>query len=141
MNEISEIAIESSRHAVWAALTTPEFVKRWQFGATLLTAWQVGGEIRFRSEWEGKVFEQWGTVLAFEPESHIRYSLFAPRPGLEDLPENYFIMDYRLEESDGGVKLLIAQEDARPRADGLQLQKQDGSNPVLTALKNLVEGS
>jgi len=37
-----------------------------------------------------------GTVLEFTPYTSLRYSLFAPRPGMEDKPENYFTMSYSL---------------------------------------------
>ena len=77
-------------------LTKPALVKLWQYGSDLITNWEVGSIIRFRTEWEGKVFEQWGEVLEVKPPELLKYSLFAPRPGLEDKPENYFIMSYVL---------------------------------------------
>lgn len=61
-----------------------------------MTTWEVGSSIEFVTAWEGQVFKQWGNVLAVIPNELIRYSLFAPRPGLEDKPENYFIMHYVL---------------------------------------------
>jgi hypothetical protein len=45
-----------------------------------------------------KVYKQWGKVFDFLPYNLIRYSLFAHRPGLEDTPENYFVMSYILKE-------------------------------------------
>jgi hypothetical protein len=45
--------------------------------------------------------EQWGTVLEFTPTQKLSYSLFAPRPGLEDKPENYFEMIYSLTSENG----------------------------------------
>ena len=86
----------ASPEAVWTALTEPEFVERWQYGSVLVTDWSVGGPIRFTTKWEGQTLEQWGTVLAFQPPTMVRYSLFAPRPDLADVPENYFTMTYEL---------------------------------------------
>jgi hypothetical protein len=57
---------------------------RWQYGSELITTWNVGSNVVFRNEWDGKIFEQKGAVLEFVPESHLKYSLFFPRPGLED---------------------------------------------------------
>ena len=74
----------------------PEFVKLWQYGSDLLTTWEVGSEIKFRTEWEDKVYEQRGKFLEVRLNEIVKYSLFAPRPNLEDKPENYFIMSYVL---------------------------------------------
>jgi hypothetical protein len=63
--------------------------------------------------------------------------LFAPRPGLEDKPENYFIMKYILTEEDGQTKLEIIQEDNRPNA--VQEEPQGEKNPVLQSLKKIAE--
>ncbi len=136
---ISSITIFASPEKVWQALTQPEMVKRWQFGSDLKTTWDIDSPIEFATEWNGKVFRQWGTVLEFEPEKQLSYELFAPRPDLEDKPENYFVMKYVLTESDGKTKLEITQEDNRPGA--VQEAPQQDENPVLKALKDLVEGN
>jgi len=115
----------------------PELVKKWQYGSDLITDWKLGSEIRFRTEWEGKVFEQWGKVLELLPYHTIKYSLFAPRPGLEDKAENYFVMIYLLNEKESHTILEIIQEDQRPGAK--QEEPQGEENPILNALKSLIE--
>ncbi|KFF07538.1 SRPBCC family protein [Flavobacterium reichenbachii] len=134
---ISTIVLNAPVQKVWNALTQPELVKQWQYGSELLTDWKIDHEIRFRNEWEGQVFEQWGTVLEVIPNQKIKYSLFFPRPGLEDKPENYFIMSYLLSEENQKTKLEIIQEDNRPGA--VQEKPQDEENPILQALKTVVE--
>ncbi|MDR9854964.1 SRPBCC family protein [Paenibacillus sp. VCA1] len=138
---ISRIRINASTEKVWEALTDPEQVKQWQYGSILLTDWQEGGEIRFRNEWEGQVFEQWGKVLEIIPHELIRYSLFAPRPGLEDKPENYFIMSYILSEEGGSTLLRIEQEDNRPGATQEVRESEEDEQSVLGMLKKLVEAT
>ncbi|WP_426483513.1 SRPBCC family protein [Flavobacterium sp. 2] len=134
---ISTIVLNAPIEKVWNALTKPELVKQWQYGSNLVTNWEKGTEIRFRNEWEGQVFEQWGTVLEVIPNQKISYSLFFPRPGLEDKPENYFIMNYVLSEENQKVKLEIIQEDNRPGA--VQEESQGEENPILQGLKALIE--
>jgi uncharacterized protein YndB with AHSA1/START domain len=80
----SVVNINAPLQKVWDALTKPELVKQWQYGSKLITDWKPGSSIRFVTEWDGKVFEQWGTVVEVIPMKSIQYSLFAPRPGLED---------------------------------------------------------
>lgn len=134
---ISTTILNASIEEVWNALTKPELVKQWQYGSELITDWKTGNEIRFRNEWEGQVFEQWGSILEIVPNQKIKYSLFFPRPELEDKPENYFIMSYILSEESNKVKLQIIQEDNRPGA--VQEEPQGDENPILQSLKTLVE--
>ena len=136
----STVTINASASKVCDALTKPDLVKEWQYGSQLVTDWQVGRPIRFRSEWEGHIFEQWGTVLEFEPHRVVRYSLFAPRPGLEDTPENYFVMSYALEDDVNGTTLSVIQEDNRPRAEARASDEEEGQG-ALQGLKALVEQS
>lgn len=133
----STVRIEAGPAAVWAVVTEPEHVRKWQYGSVLSTDWKVSSPIRFTSEWEGQTFEQWGTVLDFDPPSRLSYSLFAPRPDLEDRPENYFTMTYRLEPVDGGTVLTITQED--PREAGNADGTVETDNPVLVALREVAE--
>jgi uncharacterized protein YndB with AHSA1/START domain len=133
---ISKVSINAPAARVWAALTEPELVKQWQFGSVLSTDWHAGSPIVFRTEWEGTVFEQKGTVLEFEPDKLARYTLFAPRPDLTDSPENYFTMTYLLEEKDGKTTLSIIQDDPRPQSE----PSDEGDSGILNGLKKLVEG-
>lgn len=134
----SSIVINAPAAQVWDALTNPELVKQWQYGSQLLTDWQVSNPIRFRSEWQGQVFEQWGTVLEVEPERLARYSLFAPRPDLEDMPKNYFMMSYVLTLEPNGTVLTVIQEDNRPGVETNPSEDED-DNGILAGLKALVE--
>ena len=136
---LSQITILAPPARVWTAITRPEWVKQWQFGADLSTDWQVGSPILFRNEWEGQVFEQKGTILALEPGRSVSYTLFFARPGLEDQPENYFTMTYLLEDTIGGTLLTIRQDD--PRSQDPQPQAEEGENAILEGLKKLVESS
>lgn len=141
----SRIWIDAPREVVWAVLTDPAHVKAWQYGSDLQTDWLPGSSIRFVVEWEGGSFEQWGSVVSFEPPAQLSYTLFAPRPDLEDLPENYFTMTYVLAEAAGGTELSIVQHDPRPRADagessdGADESGDDAENPILLALRQHAE--
>ena len=134
---ISRISIDGPVDKVWEALTKPELIKKWQYGSELVTDWKVGSSIRFKSEWEGQIFEQWGTILEFEKNEKLKYNLFAPRPDLEDKPENYFEMEYKLIKKGETTLLEIIQEDNRPGAKQEKIQGEE--NPVLKNLKEIIE--
>ena len=136
---ISTIIIKAPVQKIWETLTKPELVKQWQYGSELITDWKVGNDIKFRSEWEGKIFEQWGKVLEWRPNVLIKYNLFAPRPDLEDKPENYFVMSYVLTDEKTHTKLEIIQEDNRPGS--VQAEPQGEENPILQSLKNIAESN
>jgi uncharacterized protein YndB with AHSA1/START domain len=132
----SAVTINAPREVVWATVTLPEHVRRWQYNSEVTTDWIVGHPIRFSAEWQGQTFEQWGTVLEFDGPSRLRYSLFAPRPGLEDLPENYFTMTYELTDVEHGTRVTFIQEDPRETDD---VEDDDEDNPVLIALRDVAE--
>ena len=134
----STIKIAAPARKVWLALTVPALVKQWQYGSDLLTTWEVGAPIVFRNEWNGQVFEQKGSVLEFSPTTRLKYSLFFPRPDVEDIPENYFFMIYELAESEGVTSLLVRQEDPRGSPPTESSSAEEGPN-VLASLKELVE--
>ena len=133
----STILINATKQKVWDALTKPELVKKWQYGSDVITDWKVGSEIRFSVVWENKVFDQWGKILEVIQNELIKYSLFFPRPDLEDKEENYFIMSYIISESENKIRLEILKEDNRPGA--VEEKESDEENPVLTALKEIIE--
>jgi uncharacterized protein YndB with AHSA1/START domain len=134
----SIVRIHAPASKVWQALTVPGLVKQWQYGSDLLTTWIPGTQIIFRNEWNGQVFEQRGTVLEFVPVSRLRYSLFFPRPDVQDVPESYFFMTYELTESGGHTSLVFRQEDPRPSPPDASAGGDDGPD-VLSSLKELVE--
>jgi uncharacterized protein YndB with AHSA1/START domain len=134
----SSVTIHAPAKKVWLALTNPGLVKQWQYSSDLLTTWEVGTSIVFRNEWNGQVFEQKGTVLEFSPETRLRYSLFFPRPDVQDIPEHHFLMTYELAERAGTTSVLVRQEDPRPATPDESSGGGEGPD-VLSSLKELVE--
>ncbi|MFB6456422.1 SRPBCC family protein [Chitinophaga sp. Hz27] len=137
ITNISKITINAGQQRVWDVLTQPALVKQWQYNSDLDTDWAVGSKIVFSSKWGDQEYKQWGTVLAYHPPHQLSYSLFAPRPDLQDIPANYFVMKYILEEVDGQTKLEIRMEDSRPVA--VQEPEQGEESPILQQLKQLAE--
>lgn len=94
---------------VWDAITKPEIVKQYFFGTNMETDWVVGQPIFFRGEWQGKPYEDKGTVLTYEPKTKLSYSYWSGFSGAEDKPELYQIITITLEPHEHVVRLTIEQ--------------------------------
>lgn len=131
--------IRAPRSAVWDALTKPELVKAYFFGTDLVTDWKVGSSLRFRGEWEGKTYEDRGTVLSFEPLRGLSFDYWSSMSGVEDRPELRQIVRYELDETTDGVRVTVNQSntDTQERAD----HSAETWKVVLEGMKKLVESS
>jgi uncharacterized protein YndB with AHSA1/START domain len=135
----SAIFIKAPREAVWNALTRPESVKQYFFSTDLVTDWTVGTPMFFRGEWDGKAYEDRGTVLGFEPMSRLSFNYWSGFSGLEDKPGLRQIIHYTVDDVNDGVRVTIAQSniDSQVRADHAASNWRE----VLLSLKTFVEGA
>lgn len=132
-----KIRINAPVGKVWEALTRPEIVKQYFFGTNLHTDWKEGGEIRFIGEWEGKLYEDKGTILTVVPNQLIRYTYWSPLSGTDDRPDNYVNITYEL-EGDGNSTILEITQDNFPD-EKLKLYSEENWRKVLVNLKNIME--
>src|SRR5689334_20196431 len=63
----TSISIKAEIKDVWKALTDPALIKKYFFGTDAESDWKKGSPVRFRGEWEGKPYEDKGTVLESDP--------------------------------------------------------------------------
>ena len=87
------VDIQATIAAVWNTLTRPELVKQYLFGTQMQADWKVGGKITYSGEWEGKPYEDHGTILALEPQKKLVCTYWSAAFG-EDIPENYQTITY-----------------------------------------------
>ncbi len=133
----ASVLIDAPAERVWEALTKPEIIKRYFFGTTTHTDWKIKGPIRFSGEFEGKTYEDEGTVLAFDPFDLIRYSYWSSMSGTENKPENYLTITYRLHREKNQTRLEITQENVRDEKS--RLHSEENWRKVLANLKRVVE--
>lgn len=122
---------------VWNALTKPEIIKQYFFGTNTVTDWEPGSPIKFTGEWEGKRYEDKGTIMEMVYQKLIKYSYWSSMSGIEDKPENYVIVTYELSGDDYNVTLTITQEnipDEQMKEHSIENWKK-----VVNNLKNLLE--
>lgn len=105
----TSIVIATPLSSVWDALTKPELVKQYFFNTDMDTDWKIGSPIFFRGEWQGKPYEDKGTVLSIKPMKSLSYNYWSGFSGLPDKPELYQVISFELSEAPGGVKLTVSQ--------------------------------
>jgi len=131
------IRITADKEEVWDTLTNPEKIKKYLFGTQAISDWKKGSTLKFTGEWEGKTYEDKGTILDTEPGKLFRYTYWSSMGKLEDKPENYATVTYELVPA-GAETILnikqdnIANEETREHSEKNWLY-------ILSEIKRLIE--
>ena len=131
------INIHATIANVWEALTNPDIIRKYLFGTNTITDWGVGTPIKFKGEWEGKSYEDKGTILEIQKNKLIKYDYWSSMSGIEDKPENYVIVTYQLSGKDKNVNLSVLQENIPD--EKMKAHSEENWNKVLNGLKKVVE--
>jgi uncharacterized protein YndB with AHSA1/START domain len=122
---------------VWDALVNPEAVKRYMFGATVVSDWKEGSAIVWKGEWQGRPYEDNGVILRLKPGRTLEYSHFSPLSGVPDTPENYHTVTYELSPEGNKTRFVLTQD------NNLTEQAREHSernwNAMLATLKKFLE--
>ncbi len=103
-----DISAEPSK--VWNALTNPEIIKEYLFGTETVTDWKVGSDIIFQGEYNGQNYKDKGIVRENILNELLSYSYWTAFSGLEDTPENYSLITYKLSKKENSTILTWIQK-------------------------------
>ncbi|MRG44830.1 ATPase [Chitinophaga sp. SYP-B3965] len=92
---------------VWNFITTPEGIKEYLFGTNAISEWKVGSLIRFVGVYEGKSYEDRGTIEVFDEEKVFEYTYYSSFSGVPDQAENYTVVRMELEPTEEGTRLKV----------------------------------
>ena len=134
---IKTITIHAPIAAVWKGLTDAAEVKKYFFGTELHTTWQPGTPVRFTGEWDGKPYEDKGTVLKFETEKMLRYDYLSSWSNKADMPENYQTITYKVKAKANSTTVTITQSNIDTLENKLHSAQNWGM--LLKSLKALLE--
>jgi uncharacterized protein YndB with AHSA1/START domain len=129
--------IKATIDQVWEALTNPQIIKKYFFGTNTITDWQPGNPIRFKGEWQGKTYEDKGTILEMKERKLISYSYWSSMSGIEDIPENYVIVTYMVGGKDGDVEVTVRQQNIPD--EKMKAHSEENWKRVLQDLKSMLE--
>ena len=122
---------------IWDALTDPELVKEYLFGARVESDWEKGSKLLYKGDWNGKPYEDGGTILDIEPGHLLRSTYRSSLSELEDKPENYNVLTYEITRDGDQTKLTVTQTNN----SSAEAATQSAANweKILTDLKAIVE--
>lgn len=111
-NHVSKNTIEigADPSSVWKVLTDPEEAKKYYFGAEVVTSWKEGESIVFKGSYNGNDYEEKGTLLSVKPNLRLQYTHWSNLENLPDLPENYRIWTFDLQEDGKNTQLTVTED-------------------------------
>ena len=131
------VTINAPAAQVWEALTNPKLIKQYLFGADVISDWKVGSRIIYKGEWQGKEYEDGGTILQLVPEKIFQSTYWSSMSGTEDKPENYATVTYELAKKDGGTLLSLTQDNCKTEEQ--KRHSEENWSIVLEGLKKVAE--
>lgn len=133
----SSITINVPIAKVWDALVNPAVIKQYMFGTEVVSDWKENSPIVWKGMWEGKPYEDKGTILKIVPGKTLQYSHFSALSGVADIPENYHTMTYELSDVGGSTQVSLSQDNNASEEDLKHSQQMWDS--MLAGLKKLLE--
>ena len=131
------VTIDAPVGDVWRAITTPDVIERWFFGVRTASDWTEGSPLVHTGEWQGKPYEDRGTILRIEPRKLLVHTHWSPRSGLPDLEEHYQRVTWELTGVADGTRLTVSETNL-PSDHAKELSDQSWAT-VLGNLKELLE--
>ncbi|MFL5734670.1 MAG: SRPBCC domain-containing protein [Chloroflexia bacterium] len=133
----TQVDINAPVSRVWDALVNPTAIKQYMFGTNVVSNWEEGAPIVWKGEWEGKSYEDKGTILQLKPERVLQYSHFSPLSGQPDVPENYHTVTIELSPAGAGTHVTLAQDNNATEEERRHSEQNWGM--MLTGLKKFLE--
>lgn len=132
-DRIYEVEVAAPPQKVWEALTEPHTVRRYYYGTSPRTTWEVGSPIEFVDD-DGDVQIE-GVVLAFEPPERLAHTFIATWYGGRD---DQGSLHWEVAPTDTGSRVTLIHRGAQA-ATREGSETADGSQHVIQALKALLE--
>ena len=127
--------IDAPAAEIWAALTTPETIRKYFFGSEVETAWEEGSPIVFRGEYQGRRYEDKGEIRDVKEEKSLSFTHWSEMSGKPDTPENYATVTYDLKKLGPKTEVKVTQTNCMGDAE----QTRKNWRMVLDGLKKTVE--
>ena len=131
------IIINASKSKIWKTLTDPSLIKEYLYGTETITDWKVGSDLIFQGDWQGQPYKDKGNIMEITPEKILSYDYWSGFSGLEDVPENYSLVTYTIEDEGEMVRLRVKQTGFGSEEN--QSHSEAGWTQVLEKIKEIAE--
>jgi uncharacterized protein YndB with AHSA1/START domain len=131
------ISMVATPQNIWRALTDASIIKKYFFGTNAESDWKEGSKVKFSGEYEGKTYEDKGTVLKSIPGKLLSYTYWSSMSGIEDKPENYVIVTFEIIPGKEETTLTVTQENIPD--EKMKAHSEENWNKVLHSMKEVVE--
>lgn len=129
--------IDAPVEKVWDALVNPAAIHEYMFGTNVTSDWKEGSAISWKGEWQGKAYEDKGTIKKIDAPRTLQYTHFSPLAGQPDVPENYHTVTVELTGRGDTTDVTLSQ-DNNP-TDEAREHSEKNWKMMLDALKKYVE--
>jgi uncharacterized protein YndB with AHSA1/START domain len=129
------VTVNASAAKVWQALTDPAIIRKYFMGTEAHSDWKEGSPITYTGEWKGQQYEDKGTILQIKPNQLLQHTYWGSMAGLDDKPENYITVTYKLSGNDKQTTLTVSQDRCVDEQESQQMW-----HDILGKLKKTVEG-
>jgi uncharacterized protein YndB with AHSA1/START domain len=136
----ASVTINAPRAKVWAALVNPDTIMRYMPVTSVVSEWEEGSPIVWRSEFQDKPFKVEGTVVRFEPDRLLEYDHSLPifrSSGVAHSGADRRVT-IELRDSEAQTHVAVTEQGNKNKRE---LEHSEGSwRMVLNGLKALLEG-
>lgn len=133
----ASVTIRAPRADVWHALITPPVIAKYMFGTEVVSGWTEGSPIVWKGEWQGRSYEDKGTILQLRPERLLQFTHFSPSLGLPDVPENHHTVTIELADAAGATRVTLTQDNNA--TEQARAHSEKNWETALQGLKKLLE--
>ncbi len=128
--------IHASVQDAWDLLVNPARASELWWGSTVESDFTPGHPIVWKGVWEGKPFEDRGTILTVQPPTLLKYSHWAPSFG-EDVEANRNFLTWQLAPEGAGVKVTFRHENIATKE--MKDQSEAMWKQLLGRMKDMLE--
>jgi hypothetical protein len=132
------ILIHSPAGAIWDVLTNPKKIPLYMFGSEVDTDWQPGNPITFSRNSNGVRYVDKGKIIENRKGKVLTFSYWSSQEGYEDIPENYSVIMYSIQQKKNRTCELTYRRNNIPLE--FERANQERYLPMLMeGIKNLAE--
>lgn len=134
-DRVFTIDVAATPEAAWNALTEPATVRRYYFGTSPRTTWEIGATIDFVND-DGDV-QLTGVILEFEPPRRLAHTFIATWYGTRD---DQGSLHWEIEPTSSGSRITLIHRGARVESREGD-ETFDGSRQVIEALRDVLDAA